>query len=88
MKFFLNDKHLYIEHETQETKWILSVTLQYKIDVYESKLEFLVDYLSFTLRKDKESNDWKTIGKYDTECTGFEKEKYDLHQYIWSNLAK
>ena len=79
MKFFLNDKHLYIEHETQETKWILSVTLQYKIDVYESKLEFLVDYLSFTLRKDKESNDWKTIGKYDTECTGFEKDKYDLH---------
>ena len=79
MKFFLNDKHLYIEHETQETKKILSVTLQYKIDVYESKLEFLVDYLSFTLRKDKESNDWKTIGKYDTDITGFEKDKYDLH---------
>jgi hypothetical protein len=49
VKYFLNDKNLYIEYTTPELKQILSVKLTYKIDVYESKLEFLVDYLSFTL---------------------------------------
>ena len=49
----------------------------YKIDVYESKLDFLVDYVSFVLKKDKDSLNWKDIGTYQ-EVESFVKEDYDI----------
>jgi len=64
VKYFLNDKFLYIEHSTPELKLILDVELLYKVDAYESKFEFLKDYISIILKKDKDSLNWKSIGNY------------------------
>jgi len=88
LKYFLNEKNLYIEYSHEEVKKILDVTLQYKVDVYESKIEFLIDYVSIWLKKEKESLDWRHIGVYNKECSEFIKENYDIKQYIWSNLAE
>jgi len=51
--------------------------LLYKIDVYESKLEFLIDYISLVLKKEKDSLSWKDIGTY-SEPNEFEKDKFDI----------
>ena len=77
VKYFLNDKNIYLEYETKAIKQILRVTQLYKIDVYESKLDFLVDYVSFVLKKDKDSLNWKDIGTYQ-EVESFVKEDYDI----------
>lgn len=81
IKYFLNDKNFYLEFEQSDLKQVLCVQLLYKIDVYESKIEFLVDYLSLVLKKEKESLSWKDIGTY-VETEIFEKEKFDIKQYI------
>lgn len=59
----------------------------YKVDVYESKIEFLVDYVSLVLKKEKDSLGWKEIGTY-VDVERFEKDRFDIKQYIRSNFIQ